>query len=48
MKVLLVDDENLQLLRFESVCKKALPEAEFLSFANSNKAYEETKDSKID
>ena len=48
MKVLLVDDENLQLLRLESVCKKALPEAEFFSFTNSNKAYEETKDNKID
>lgn len=40
MKVLLVDDEKLQLLRLEKVCKKVLPEAEVFSFTNPLKALE--------
>ena len=49
MKVLLVDDEELQLLRLKNTCQKALPEgAEILSYENPVKAFEENKDQKID
>jgi len=48
MKILLVDDENLQLLRLENVCKKLLPNDEFLSYTNPKKAYDETVNEKID
>lgn len=41
MKVLLVDDEPLQLVRLENVCKKVLPDAEFLSYTNPVKALQE-------
>lgn len=49
MKILLVDDEELQLIRLENVAKKVLPEdTEFFSYTNPLKAYEENADKKID
>ena len=41
MKVLLVDDESLQLVRLENVCKKVLPDAEVLPYTNPVKALQE-------
>lgn len=40
MKILLIDDEELQLLRLESACKKVMPESEFFSFTNPIKVVE--------
>ena len=40
MKILLVDDEELQLLRLENACKKVMPESEFFSFTNPMKVVE--------
>ena len=48
MKVLLVDDEELQLLRLENVCKNVVKDSEFFVFSNSGKAFEGVKDKKID
>lgn len=48
MKILLVDDEQLQLMRLENACKKVLPDDEFLSFSNPLKAFECSKANKID
>lgn len=49
MKVLLVDDEELQLIRITNAAKKALPEdSEFLCYTNPVLAYEENVDNKID
>ena len=48
MKILLVDDENLQLLRLESTLKKIMPDEEYFSYTNPKKAYEETVNEKID
>ena len=48
MKILLVDDEELQLLRLEKVCKNVIPDGAFLSYTNPIKAYEDNKDEKID
>ena len=48
MKILLVDDEQLQLTRLEGVCKKILPDDVFYVYNNPVKAYEENKDNKID
>lgn len=48
MKVLLVDDENLQLIRLENSCKKVLPEAEFFSFANPIEALKKAEETKFD
>lgn len=48
MRILLVDDEQLQLLRLENACKKVLPDAEFFSYINPVKAFEENKDNNID
>ena len=47
MKILLVDDEQLQLIRLENTVKKVLPDAEILSFTNPKKAYEDTIDMKL-
>ena len=44
----MVDDEQLQLTRLESVVKKVLPEAEIFSYVNPVKALEESKDKGID
>lgn len=41
MKVLLVDDESLQLVRLENACKKVLLDAEFSSYTNPVKALQE-------
>ena len=38
MKVLLVDDEQLQLVRLENACKDALSDSEFSSYSNPLKA----------
>lgn len=48
MRILLVDDEKLQLLRLENACKKVLPNAEFLAYTNPLKAFEENQNQKID
>lgn len=48
MKVLLVDDEELQLLRLKNVCQKVIPNGEFLTYTNPKKACDETVDEKID
>ncbi len=49
MKVLLVDDEELQLIRLEGAVKKALPdESEILRYTNPVLAFEENKTEKID
>ena len=48
MKVLLVDDEKLQLLRLEGVVKKILPDAEILTYINPLEAFSENEKSQID
>ena len=48
MKILLVDDESLQLLRLENTLKKIMPDEEYFSYTNPKKAYEETVNEKID
>ena len=41
MNILLVDDEELQLLRLEKACKKVLPDDNYFCYSNSKLAYEE-------
>ena len=48
MKVLLVDDEELQLLRLVNTLKSVLKDEELLSFSNPDKALEEAKKNRID
>ena len=49
MKILLVDDEELQLLRLTAAVKQALPEGnEFLSYTNPVLAWEENKSAPVD
>ena len=48
MKVLLVDDEKLQLTRLEESVKNVLPQVEILSYTNPVLALEENKKVKID
>ena len=48
MKVLLVDDEELQLLRLKNVCSKLMPEDELLCYTNPKQAYDENEENKID
>ena len=48
MKILLVDDEQLQLLRLENACKKVLLDSEFFSYTNPVQAYEDSVDNDID
>ena len=48
MKILLVDDEQLQLIRLENACKKVLPNAEFFPYTNPVKAFEENENNNID
>ena len=48
MKILLVDDEELQLLRLEGAIKNILPKEEFLTYTNPLKALEETQNTQID
>ena len=44
MKILLVDDEKLQLTRLEDVVKKLLPDATLFSYQNPVLALQESKD----
>ena len=49
MRILLVDDEQLQLLRLTDAVKKALPqESEILSYTNPVLAWEENKEKPVD
>ena len=48
MKILLVDDENLQLIRLENAVKKVLPDAELKCYTNPVLALLENIDNKID
>lgn len=48
MKVLLVDDERLQLIRLEKACKSVLPDAEFISYMNPVKVLEENSNTIFD
>ena len=49
MRILLVDDEELQLLRLTEAVKKALPnESDFLPYTNPVLAWEENKDTPVD
>ena len=48
MKVLLVDDENLQLKRLHESVKYVLPTAEFLTFTNPKSALDAAKKAQID
>lgn len=49
MRILLVDDEELQLLRLTDAVKKALPqESDFLSYVNPVVAWEENKEEAVD
>lgn len=49
MKILLVDDEELQLLRLENEAKKVLPnDTEIFKFSNPLEAHKFAKDKKID
>jgi len=41
MKILLVDDEELQLVRLEKACKGVLPDASFILFRNPLKVLED-------
>ena len=47
MKILLVDDEELQLIRLKRICQKLLPNDELLCFTNPKEAYESTINEKI-
>jgi len=48
MIILLVDDEELQLLRLENAVKKVLTEGDIRSYTNPAKAFEDNKKQKID
>ena len=48
MKIILVDDEELQLMRLESACKKVLPDATYFSYTNPITVIEKNKDNKFD
>ena len=48
MRILLVDDEELQLLRLVNTVKSVLKDEEILSFSNPDKALEEAKKNRID
>ena len=48
MKILLVDDEELQLIRLEKVLRKLLPDSELLCYSNPKKAYDENIENNID
>lgn len=48
MKVLLVDDEQLQLIRLEKACKSVLHDAEFISYMNPVKVLEENSNTIFD
>ena len=48
MRILLVDDEDLQLIRLYNTCMKVLPDAEYLTYTNPLEALEENSDGSID
>ena len=48
MKILLVDDEQLNLTRLENEAKKVLPDAEFLIYLNPLEALKQNKSNNID
>ena len=48
MKILLVDDEKLQLLRLEDSVKKVLPDSELFTFLNPMEAREKGKEVQFD
>ncbi len=48
MKILLVDDEELQLIRLEKTCRKIMPDATYYCYTNPKKAYNEMINEKID
>jgi len=48
MNILLVDDEKLQLLRLEKLCKKIFIKDNILSYTNPKKAYSDNIDNNID
>ena len=48
MKILLVDDEELQLLRLVNVIKKLMSNEELLTYTNPKLAYDENVNNKID
>jgi two-component SAPR family response regulator len=48
MKILLVDDEELQLLRLEKAVKDAVKDAEILSFSNPLEAFDRCRDEALD
>ena len=48
MRILLVDDEQLQLLRLENACKKVLPDGDYFSYTNPIQAIEKSQDKMID
>ena len=48
MKILLVDDEELQLTRLQNAVEKALTEGEYLAYTNPVQAWAENADKEID
>ena len=48
MNILLVDDEELQLLRLKNACVKVLPDATYFCYTNPLRAFEESKENNID
>ena len=48
MKILLVDDEQLQLLRLETAVKSVISDADVVCYTNPVLAFEENKDGNID
>ncbi|MBO5542685.1 MAG: response regulator [Acholeplasmatales bacterium] len=48
MKILLVDDEKLQLIRLLNTVKKVLPDSEILSYTNPVLAFKENENNLID
>ncbi len=48
MKILLVDDEELQLMRLEKATKSVLLNGEFFAYTNPKKAFEENENNDID
>lgn len=48
MNILLVDDEELQLIRLEKECKKVLPDEKYFCYTNPKLAYDSNINNKID
>ena len=48
MNILLVDDEELQLLKLKNICMKLFPNDELLCYTNPKKAYDDNINNKID